>query len=145
VNVGDLFLGALIPGLVLSGALHRLDRFYAFICADKWRRPCRHAEEFRCRTWGWPWRRACCRRCAGAVVLGTIFFGIASPTEAGAMGAFGATILAAAERPPELTNSARGGRDHRALTSMVFIILVGATAFAMVFNALGGTGWWRIF
>jgi tripartite ATP-independent transporter DctM subunit len=72
------------------------------------------------------------------LVLGTIFFGIATPTEAGAMGAMGAMLLAALNRRLNL-KALRDTMDQTVqLTSMVFIILVGATAFSMVFTALRG-------
>ncbi len=72
------------------------------------------------------------------LVLGTIFVGVATPTEAGAMGAVGAMILAAINRRLNL-KSLIGTMDQTVkLTSMVFIILTGATAFSMVFTALHG-------
>jgi tripartite ATP-independent transporter DctM subunit len=72
------------------------------------------------------------------VVLGTIFAGIATPTEAGAMGALGATLLAAINRRLNW-QSLRAVMDQTVkLTAMVFIILLGATAFTMVFASLGG-------
>src|SRR5699024_6288908 len=72
------------------------------------------------------------------VVLGTIFFGIATPTEAGAMGALGATLLAIANRRLNYGNLRAVMDQTVKLTSMVFIILVGATSFTMVFAALNG-------
>ena len=72
------------------------------------------------------------------LVLGTIFFGFATPTEAGAMGAIGAMLLAAINRRLTLSNLLDTMDQTVRLTSMVFIILVGATAFSMVFSALRG-------
>ncbi|MGH7264755.1 MAG: TRAP transporter large permease subunit, partial [Candidatus Rokuibacteriota bacterium] len=71
-------------------------------------------------------------------VLGSIFFGIATPTEAAAVGAFGAIVLTIANG--RLTRPImRGTMDVTArLTSMVFIILVGATAFGLAFRGMGG-------
>jgi tripartite ATP-independent transporter DctM subunit len=71
-------------------------------------------------------------------VLGSIFFGIASPTESAAFGALGAMILAAGHRRLTLTTLRDSGRDTMKLTSMVFLILIGATAFGLVFRGLGG-------
>src|SRR5699024_7052643 len=72
------------------------------------------------------------------VVLGTIFAGIATPTEAGAMGALGASLLALANRRLNW-HSIRAVMDQTViLTSMVFVILLGATCFTMVFAALNG-------
>lgn len=72
------------------------------------------------------------------LVLGSIFFGIATPTEAGAIGALGAMILAAVNR--ELTfHSVREVCDVTLkTTSMVILILLGSTAFSLVFRGLNG-------
>src|SRR5699024_404176 len=68
----------------------------------------------------------------------TIFAGIATPTEAGAMGAIGASLLAIANRRLNW-QSLRAVMDQTVLlTSMVFVILLGATCFTMVFAALDG-------
>jgi TRAP-type mannitol/chloroaromatic compound transport system permease large subunit len=72
------------------------------------------------------------------LVLGTIFLGIATPTEAGAMGAIGAMALAAINRRLTFVNLKATMDQTVRLTSMVFIILTGATAFGMVFTALHG-------
>ena len=72
------------------------------------------------------------------IVLGTIFAGIATPTEAGAMGALGATLLALINRRLNW-DALRAVMDQTVkLTTMVFVILLGATAFTMVFASLGG-------
>jgi tripartite ATP-independent transporter DctM subunit len=71
-------------------------------------------------------------------VLGSIFFGIASPTESAAIGALGAMLLAAAHRKLTLTNIMEAARLTTRLTSMVFLILIGATAFGLVFRGMGG-------
>ena len=71
-------------------------------------------------------------------VLGSIFFGIASPTESAAVGAIGALILAAAHRKLNLQNLQDAMRQTTRLTSMVFLILIGATAFGLVFSGMNG-------
>ena len=71
-------------------------------------------------------------------VLGSIFFGVASPTESAAVGAIGAMLLAAAHRKLSVANVKQAMRSTTMMTSMVFIILVGATAFGLVFRGLGG-------
>ena len=71
-------------------------------------------------------------------VLGSIFFGIASPTESAAVGALGALLLAATHRRLNLHNLREAMRSTTRMTSMVFLILVGATAFGLVFRGLGG-------
>ncbi len=71
-------------------------------------------------------------------VLGSIFTGIASPTEAAAVGALGAIILTLSQGRLNIKvlKEVMQGTTH--LTSMVFLILIGATTFALVFRGLGG-------
>jgi tripartite ATP-independent transporter DctM subunit len=71
-------------------------------------------------------------------VLGSIFAGIASPTEAAAVGAVGATILTIANRKFNLTILQEVMKSTMTLTCMVFIILCGAAMFGLVFRGLGG-------
>lgn len=71
-------------------------------------------------------------------VLGSIFTGIASPTEAAGVGAFGAMALTLANKKLNLTMLKEIMRETTLLTSMVFMILVGATAFSLVFRGLEG-------
>jgi tripartite ATP-independent transporter DctM subunit len=71
-------------------------------------------------------------------VLGSIFFGIASPTESAAVGAIGALILAAIHKKLTLENLQESMRQTTKLTSMVFIILIGASAFGSVFIGMDG-------
>jgi tripartite ATP-independent transporter DctM subunit len=71
-------------------------------------------------------------------VLGSIFFGVASPTESAAVGALGALLLAAIHKRLNLTNLREAMRSTTRMTSMVFMILIGATAFGLVFRGMGG-------
>jgi tripartite ATP-independent transporter DctM subunit len=71
-------------------------------------------------------------------VLGSIFAGIASPTEAAAVGASGALVLTIANKRLDLKMLRQVMASTTMLTSMVFIILVGAGAFGLVFRGLGG-------
>jgi tripartite ATP-independent transporter DctM subunit len=73
-------------------------------------------------------------------VLGSIFFGIASPTESAAVGALGAMTLAALHGKLTLKNLNQAMQQTTRLTSMVFLILIGATAFGLVFVGMGGDG-----
>jgi tripartite ATP-independent transporter DctM subunit len=75
------------------------------------------------------------------VVLGSIFFGVATPTEAGALGALGAMVLAAVNR--RLTMGAVKGAmaETTKLTSMVMMLLIGSTLFAHIFRGLEGDFW----
>jgi tripartite ATP-independent transporter DctM subunit len=71
-------------------------------------------------------------------VLGSIFFGVASPTEAAAMGAFGATLIAIVKKRFSLKVLREVMQSTTRLCSMVFLILLGAAAFGLVFRGLGG-------
>lgn len=71
-------------------------------------------------------------------VLGSIFFGVASPTESAAVGALGALLLAASHKRLNLTNLREAMQSTTRMTSMVFMILIGATAFGLVFRGMGG-------
>lgn len=72
------------------------------------------------------------------LVLGTIFLGIASPTEAAGVGAFGAAVLTIINRKFSLKILFQVARGTSELTAMVFMILIGASMFALVFRALEG-------
>ncbi|MGB3780868.1 MAG: TRAP transporter large permease subunit [Tunicatimonas sp.] len=140
VSVGDLFTAALIPGLALVGAY--LLYIVGVAVVTPHRAPAMPAEEvaaFR--------RGGIMKQVIGAfvlpflliaAVLGSIFAGIASPTEAAAVGALGAGLLTIFQGKFTLTVLKDVMRETTHLTCMVFIILVGATAFALVFRGLEG-------
>ena len=71
-------------------------------------------------------------------VLGSIFQGIASPTEAAAVGALGATILTLVQGQMKMSVLKDVMKETTHLTSMVFMILIGATTFALVFRGMEG-------
>jgi len=72
------------------------------------------------------------------VVLGSIFAGIASPSESAAIGVLGAMLLAAGKRNFSFEMVRYAAIETVKLTAMIFMILIGATAFSLVFNELGG-------
>lgn len=72
------------------------------------------------------------------LVLGSIFAGIATPTESSAVGCLGAIILAVMYRTFSLAMVKEAALESVKITSMVFGILIGATAFSMVFSYTGG-------
>ena len=72
------------------------------------------------------------------IVLGSIFAGVATPTEAGALGACGAMLLAALNRRLTIRAVKESAEETSHLTAMVLFLLVGSTAFALVFRGLGG-------
>lgn len=75
------------------------------------------------------------------VVLGTIFMGLATPTEAGAMGVVGAMVLAAAHRRLHWKMLWQGMEATMNITVMVIFILIGATVFTLVFQGVDGGKW----
>jgi tripartite ATP-independent transporter DctM subunit len=142
VSVGDLFVGALVPGLMLSGMYALYVVGVAIVNPS-----------------AAPALPADVRDVAGVelarrvvlvlipplalivLVLGSIFFGVATPTEAGALGAVGAMALAAMNR--RLTRaSLRDTMEYTTrLTAMVVWLLIGSTAFTLVFRGLYGDVW----
>ena len=72
------------------------------------------------------------------VVLGSIFAGIASPSESAAIGVLGAMLLALGKRNFSYEMLRYAAIETVKLTAMIFMILIGATAFSLVFNELGG-------
>ncbi|HYC01901.1 MAG TPA: TRAP transporter large permease subunit [Azospirillaceae bacterium] len=75
------------------------------------------------------------------LVLGTIFLGIATPTEGGAMGAVGALILAMAKRQLSWSLVRQAMDSTAKLSSFVLFILIGSTVFGLVFRAVNGDLW----
>ena len=133
ISVSDLFAGAIVPGLLLVAL------YIAFLAAMA------------------VWRPASCpaiaaheKPAAGGLiealaapvvlivaVLGSILGGIATPTEAASVGAVGALLLAA--RKARLSTPLLPVVEKTTqITAMIFLILIGATTFSLVFRALGG-------
>ncbi len=141
VSVGELFAGALIPGVMLA-ALYAL---YAVAIAyiRPGTAPAIPKEERTLRG------SALARETLVSVipplllvfaVLGSIFFGIATASEAGAVGAFGAVVLAIAYRNFSWGLVRDASRSTANITSLVLQILFASTFFALVFDRLGGQG-----
>lgn len=140
VSVGDLFTAAIVPGVVLVGL------YIIYIITVSYLKPesapsisKEEREDF--------WSEGAWKRIVVAfvlpfmlilLVLGSIFAGIASPTEAAAVGAIGAIALTAIQKKLSLSILKEVMRDTTFLTCMVFMILVGATSFSLVFRAMGG-------
>jgi len=75
------------------------------------------------------------------LVLGTIFMGVATPTEAGALGAVGAIALAALHKRLTWTLVRQGMDTTMRITAMVMFILIGSTVFSLVFQGVDGGLW----
>jgi tripartite ATP-independent transporter DctM subunit len=139
VSVGDLFLGALIPGLMLSGSYILYVIFIAIV-----RPKAVPALPLSARTLK---GAALFKKAVKAIVpplilvfliLGSIFAGLASPTEAGAVGAVGACVLAAFNRRLNLKMLREAAKDTARITSLVIMILFCSSFFSAVFDELGG-------
>ncbi|MDJ0653394.1 MAG: TRAP transporter large permease subunit [Xanthomonadales bacterium] len=135
--VGDLFLGALFPGLLLGGLYITYLLIYCTVRKDA--APVPETSE--------PVDLAAVLGVFKAVlapfglilaVLGSIFLGVATPTEAAGVGAFGALLLALFRRQLSLPVLREVLRQTTTTTAFIFAIFVGATAFSLVLRGLGG-------
>ncbi|NLQ17191.1 TRAP transporter large permease subunit [Marinomonas sp. M1K-6] len=140
VSVGDLFVGALIPGLILVG----LYIFYVAMVAwlQPHKAPAVPREELR----NGSTEPLAILLLKGLVpplvlifaVLGSILGGIATPTEAAGVGALGAALLALGSGKLSLATLKDAVYSTTKVTSMVFMILIGASLFSLVFRGFGG-------
>jgi tripartite ATP-independent transporter DctM subunit len=141
VSVGALFRAALVPGLILTGS------YVAYLVTVAWLQPeAAPAMQGAGDTRG----AALVRRVAGSmlpplalilVVLGSIFAGVATPTEAGALGAVGSMLLASAHRRLSMAALRSAMKETTRLTIMVIFLLIGSTVFTLVFRGLEGDLW----
>jgi len=142
LSVGDLFIGALVPGLLLVVA------YIVYLLIVAWLKPSvapaadREALKAELGHTGSIWPLLLKGLIPPVLlivaVLGSILGGFATPTEASAVGAFGALLLAAANRRLSVTMLREVVRSTAQVTSMVFLILIGAALFSLVFRAYGG-------
>ncbi|WP_341503131.1 TRAP transporter large permease subunit [Gallaecimonas sp. GXIMD4217] len=138
VSVGELFAGALIPGLCLVGL------YLLFLLVLVWLKP-HWLPKSNGRADRGQWREFLVALVAPLVlilaVLGSILGGLATPTEAAAVGAFGALLLAALQGRLSLAVARDIGAETVRVTAMVFLILLAASVFGLVFRGLGGETW----
>ena len=136
VSVGDLFAGALIPGLMLVGLYILYILGVAFFKPGSMPAHVRETDE---------------RVSLGGIlhalapplllifaVLGSILGGFATPTEAAGVGGMGALLLAISRRELNLERLNEIMRSTLKISSMVFLILIGASIFSLVFRGYGG-------
>ena len=136
MSVGDLFLGAVFPGMLLGGL------YIAYILAEGWLRPERApaapAEPFDMEA-VWALIKAIIPPAFLILaVLGSIFFGLATPTEAAGVGAAGALLLAIIKRQMNRGVMHEVLQETTRTTAFIFAVLLGATAFSLVLRGLGG-------
>ena len=133
VSVVDLFAGAAIPGLLLVGL------YCAWQLVFTSGMPSISVSMAETRRSGWPLLGVLLPPLVLVVlVLGSILFGYATPTESAAIGAVGVLGLAILKNRMDLSNLKIIARRTAEITTMVFTILIGASIFTLVFRGLGG-------
>ncbi|MBU1096898.1 MAG: TRAP transporter large permease subunit [Bacteroidetes bacterium] len=140
ISVGDLFLAAVIPGFVLVLMYLLWLIIIAFVKPKD--APSMPKEDLLQFTGKIRFKKIITAFLIPffliLAVLGSIFAGIASPTEAAALGAVGATLLTVVKGKFNLKTLNEVMKSTMTLTSMAFIILAGASAFGLVFRGMGG-------
>jgi tripartite ATP-independent transporter DctM subunit len=141
-SVGDMYAGAIGPSIV------QVALFCAWVMILSILRPEQvPALPPEARTLsGWPLAVKCIRGIVPSaalifLVLGTIFLGLATPTEAGAMGAVGSLLLAAMYGTLTWKLTYQAMSSTMRITAMVTFILIGARVFSLVFQGVGGGKW----
>jgi tripartite ATP-independent transporter DctM subunit len=133
VSVGDLFVGALIPGLLLV-------LFYCLYLIV-FAKPAlleNSPSTKTANTLPLALKNLVPPVFLIVTVLGSILMGLATPSEAAGVGAFGATLLAAIKGQLSIQKLREVAQNTTQVTSMVFLILIGAAIFSLVFRGFGG-------
>lgn len=142
ISVGDLFIGGLVPGLMLAG-MYAL--YVSGVATVKPSLAPALPPEMTDIPFGVLMRRVLVVLLPPLllilIVLGSIFAGVATPTEAGAIGSVGAILLAAARGRLDLAVIRESCTATTKLATMVMFLLIGSTAFALVFRGLYGDIW----
>jgi tripartite ATP-independent transporter DctM subunit len=134
LSVGDLFMGAIVPGILLVVG------YMAYVIFTSATRPEKAppAPDIEPIPLGRILSSLLPPIALMVLVLGSIVAGFATPTEASAVGALGATLLAAAKGKLTLPTLRAVGQGTLEMTAMVFLILIGASIFSLVFRGYGG-------
>ena len=135
VSVGDLFMGAIIPGLILVVA------YCAYVLIKVYFSPS-SAPQQKTKIIHNKWKIIFTTLVPPLVliisVLGSILAGIATPTEAAGVGGLGALFLAASNQSLNKKNLTEAVETTTEITAMVFMILLGSSIFSLVFRGFGG-------
>lgn len=132
VSIGDLFVGAIIPGLILV-------IFYClYLVIFSRPTPVANDQHVLNRSLSRAMKNLLPPVFLIITVLGSILTGLATPTEAAGVGAFGATALAAIKGQLTIQKLREVAQNTTQVTSMVFLILIGAAIFSLVFRGFGG-------
>src|SRR5712675_1179684 len=141
-SVGDMYAGAIGPSLIQIG----LFCGWVFIVSYFWPEQVPALPPEARTLKGWALWKKCLRGIIPSLgliflVLGTIFVGLATPTEAGALGVVGAIALAASYGTLNWSLLYQGMSTTMRITAMVVYILIGARTFSLVFQGVGGKVW----
>ena len=136
MSVGDLFLGAVFPGLILAGLYISYILFIGLVRPEQ--APAASQDKFDFEDLVSLSKAIIPPLLLIVAVLGSIFFGIATPTEAAGVGATGALLLTIINNQFEKTMLMEVLQETTRTTAFIFAILIGATAFSLVLRGLGG-------
>ena len=137
ISVGDLFVGAIVPGLILVSS------YLLYVLIVSFLKP----ESMPCQAESSATKRINLRVLITVLfpplflilsVLGSIIFGLATITEAAGVGAAGAVLLAYSKDALDRKSLKSISEDTAKLTTMVFMILIGASVFSLVFRGYEG-------
>ena len=133
ISIGDLFVGAIVPGLILVV-------FYCLYLVTFSRPAAISKGDYSVgeKSLSRAMKNLLPPIFLMVTVLGSILSGLATPTEAAGVGAFGATALAILKRQLSITKLREVAQSTTKITSMVFLILIGAAVFSLVFRGFGG-------
>ena len=139
IPVGDLFQAAILPSVILVGC------YIVYVLFISWRNPAHapaiqdmESSETKTQQYLSALRAIMPPLALILVVLGSIFSGIATPTESAALGGIGAIILAVLYQQFSFRMIWESSKETMSITAMIFAILLGATAFSMAFTYTGG-------
>ncbi len=135
VSVGELFMGAVLPGLLLVGLYIAYILIYSYFLPSVAPVP----NDIKKVSFKEIIFSIVPPLLLMVAVLGSIFAGIASPTESAAFGVIGAILLSMLNKSLSFEMIRYASLETVKLSGMIFMILIGATAFSLVFNELGGT------
>lgn len=136
VSVGDLFIGALIPGMLLVGMYIAYLIFVAL--AQPKKLPALPQEALGPIEWGRLFKALLPPLVLMGSVLGSILAGVATPTEAASLGAIGALLLTLLKGQFTVDRLREVSHGTAQISAMVFMILLGASLFSLVFRGFGG-------
>lgn len=138
ISIGDLFMGAIYPGLLLAGLYFLYLIGVAILAPHKMPAPEHHEPQALGKMLVGLLRDLVAPLVLILSVLGTIIMGIATPTESAAVGALGALLLALMSRRLDWRSLRRSVWETATTTAMIAFVMIGASIFSVVFRRLGG-------